>query len=94
MFKLLQLWAKEAAKRCEGEISKEDYDDWRYNFPERDTSGLFHKAFGVRVPDSYCAIRISAVFSGKPIAAPSHHKVEVSDKLNELLTEELIKNRK
>ena len=63
MFKLLQLWAKEAAKRCEGEISKEDYDDWRYNFPERDTSGLFHK-------------------------------VEVSDKLNELLTEELIKNRK
>ena len=63
MFKLLQLWAKEAAKRCEGEISKEDYDDCRYNFPERDTSGLFHK-------------------------------VEVSDKLNELLTEELIKNRK
>lgn len=63
MFKLLQLWAKEAVKRREGEISKEDYDDWRYNFPERDTSGLFHK-------------------------------VEVSDKLNEMLTEELMKNRK
>lgn len=63
MFKLLQLWAKEAAKRREGEISKENYDDWRYNFPERDTSGLFHK-------------------------------VEVSDKLNKLLTEELMKNRK
>lgn len=63
MFKLLQLWAKEAAKRREGEISKEDYDDWRYNFPERDTSGLFHK-------------------------------VGISDKLNELLTEERMKNRK
>lgn len=63
MFKLLQLWAKEAAKRREDKISKEDYDDWRYNFPECDTSGLFRK-------------------------------VEVSDKLNELLTEELMKNRK
>lgn len=63
MFNLLQLWAKEAAKRREDEISKEDYDDWRYNFPKCDTLGLF------------C-------------------KVEVSDKLNELLTEELMKNRK
>ena len=63
MFKLLQLWAKEVAKRREDEISKEDYDDWRYNFPECDTLGLFRK-------------------------------VEVSDKLNELLTEERMKYRK
>ncbi len=63
MFKLLQLWAQQAAKRREGEISKEDYDDWRYNFPEHDTSGMFHK-------------------------------VGVSDKLNELLIDELMKTRK
>ncbi|MCI1982575.1 MAG: hypothetical protein LKJ45_05345 [Oscillospiraceae bacterium] len=30
----LQLWYKEAQKLRKGEISKEEYDTWRYTFPE------------------------------------------------------------
>lgn len=32
-------WQKEAEKYRAGEISKEDYDKWRYNYPDYDTSG-------------------------------------------------------
>lgn len=30
----LRLWCKEAQKLQKGEISKEEYDSWRYTFPE------------------------------------------------------------
>ena len=43
--KMLNAWAEQAEKYHKGDISREDYDKWRYNYPKYDeTSGY------VRVP--------------------------------------------
>ncbi len=63
MIELFLAWQKEAKRWHDGEITKEEYDQWRYKFPELDTSGMFHK-------------------------------IEPSDELSDLLTDELMKNRK
>ena len=36
MFELLDSWRKEAARLESGETTKEDYDRWRYRYPEFD----------------------------------------------------------
>ena len=41
---MLTAWSEQADKLRSGEISKEDYDRWRYNYPDYDTSDLWHKA--------------------------------------------------
>lgn len=41
--KCFAAWQKEAEKYRAGEISKEDYDKWRYNYPEYDTSKTWIK---------------------------------------------------
>ena len=38
MFEMLSAWAEQAKKLKNGEISKEDYDRWRYNYPKYDTA--------------------------------------------------------
>ncbi len=43
MIELFLAWQKQAQKWHDGEISKEEYDQWRYKFPELDTSGKWHK---------------------------------------------------
>ena len=35
-FEMVTAWAEQAAKYKSGEISKEDYDKWRYHYPEFD----------------------------------------------------------
>ena len=38
--KMLNAWAEQAEKNRNGDISREDYDKWRYNYPKYDeTSG-------------------------------------------------------
>ena len=34
MFEMFSAWQKQAEKFKNGEISKEEYDQWRYNYPE------------------------------------------------------------
>ena len=34
MFEMFSAWQKQAEKLKNGEISKEEYDNWRYNYPE------------------------------------------------------------
>lgn len=34
MFALLQIWAEKAKQLSDEEISKEEYDDWRYHYPD------------------------------------------------------------
>ena len=34
MFEIFNSWSNEAEKLKNGEISKEDYDAWRYNYQE------------------------------------------------------------
>ena len=43
VFKMLSAWAEQAEKFRSGEISKEEYDRWRYHYPKYDTSGEFRK---------------------------------------------------
>ena len=42
MMKMFTAWLKEAQKWHNGEITKEEYDQWRYCYPELDTSGMWH----------------------------------------------------
>ena len=43
LHRMLSAWGKVAAKLKAGEITKEEYDRWRYRYPELDTSGQWHK---------------------------------------------------
>lgn len=38
VYDMVYAWAEQAAKLKSGEITKEDYDRWRYNFPALDTT--------------------------------------------------------
>ena len=38
IYKMLAAWADESEKYANGEITKENYDKWRYKFPELDKS--------------------------------------------------------
>ena len=40
LFKPFHAWQQMAAKLESGEISQEEYDNWRYNYPELDTSKI------------------------------------------------------
>jgi len=43
VFKMLSAWADQAEKLRNGEISKEEYDRWRYTFPAEDTTQIWAK---------------------------------------------------
>jgi hypothetical protein len=41
IFKMLSAWAEQAEKLKNGEISKDQYDRWRYTFPAEDTTQVW-----------------------------------------------------
>ena len=41
--RMLSAWQEQSAKLAKGEISREEYDRWRYHYPDLDTSGQWHK---------------------------------------------------
>ena len=43
LHKMLCAWRQVAAMLKAGEITQEEYDRWRYHYPEFDTSGHWHK---------------------------------------------------
>lgn len=43
LHRMLWAWREQAAKVDVGEITKEEYDRWRYRYPELDTTGHWHK---------------------------------------------------
>ena len=43
LHRMLAAWGAVAARLKAGEITKEEYDRWRYRYPELDTSGQWHK---------------------------------------------------
>ena len=45
MDKMLRAWLAEATKLENGEISKEEYDEWRYKYPELDTHQIWAKVY-------------------------------------------------
>lgn len=48
---MIAAWAKQAAKCKAGEISKEDYDKWRYRFPEFDNTQIWAKVSSKQLSD-------------------------------------------
>jgi len=49
---MLSAWRQEAAKLEAGEITKDDYDKWRYRYPEFDTTGRWAKIPSQELSDS------------------------------------------
>ena len=43
LFEMLSAWQQQAAKLEAGEITKEEYDQWRYNYPKFDTTQRWAK---------------------------------------------------
>lgn len=53
-------WAQEAAKLKAGEITHEDYNRWRYNYPKYDTESGF-----VKVPSQELSDALAKALKGK-----------------------------
>ena len=51
MFQMLNAWKEQAIKLEQGEITKEEYDQWRYKYPELDTSQHWAKVPSQAVSD-------------------------------------------
>ena len=49
---MVTAWAEQAAKYKSSEISKEDYDKWRYRFPEFDTTQIWGKVPSKELSDA------------------------------------------
>ena len=60
LLKMLNAWKAESDKYKSGEISKEAYDDWRYNFPLYDTTQKW-----ARVPSQQFSDSIVELFKNK-----------------------------
>lgn len=52
VFQMLTAWAEQAEKYRNGEITKEQYDEWRYTFPEQDTSQRWAKVPSQELSDA------------------------------------------
>ena len=55
MFDMLHQWWNEAEKLKQGEITKEDYDRWRYNYPRYDTTQRWGKVPSQELSDALTA---------------------------------------
>ena len=51
LFEPFHAWQQMAAKLESGEISQEEYDNWRYNYPEMDTSEIRAKVPSLELSD-------------------------------------------
>lgn len=52
LLKLLYTWKEQADKLSSGEISKDDYDNWRYHYPEFDTTQIWAKVPSQELSDA------------------------------------------
>ena len=52
LFTPFHAWQQMAAKLESGEISQEEYDNWRYNYPELDTSQRYAKMSSPELSDN------------------------------------------
>lgn len=51
-FEMVTAWAEQAAKYKSGEMSKEEYDKWRYRFPDFDTTQFWGKVLPKELSDT------------------------------------------
>lgn len=50
--KMLTAWAEQAEKYRSGEINREDYDKWRYNYPKYDEASSYVKVPSQQLSDA------------------------------------------
>lgn len=55
MNKMLTAWQLEATKLENGEITKEEYDEWRYKYPELNTHQIWAKVPSQALSDMFTA---------------------------------------
>ncbi len=60
MYEMFKSWYKESEKLDTGNITKDEYDEWRYNYPKSDDSGRF-----VKVPSKGLSDMILGEFQNK-----------------------------
>lgn len=53
MLEMLMAWNEQAKKLKAGEITKEEYDQWRYKYPELDTSQRWAKVPSQELSNSF-----------------------------------------
>lgn len=51
--KMICSWAYIAKKYRSGEVSKEEYDKWRYNYPKYDTDKIWAKVPAQKLTDNF-----------------------------------------
>lgn len=52
LLQMLTAWKEQATKLAAGEISKEQYDQWRYNYPKYDTTQIWAKVPSQELSDT------------------------------------------
>lgn len=52
LLKMLYAWKEQADKLATGEISREEYDRWRYRYPELDTTQIWAKVPSQELSDA------------------------------------------
>ena len=52
LFEMLTAWAEQAEKYHNGEINREDYDKWRYNYPKYDETSGYVKVPSQQLSDA------------------------------------------
>lgn len=60
MFEMFSAWQEQAEKLKNGEITKEEYDRWRYNYPKYDEASGY-----VKVPPQELSDAMEDVFKDK-----------------------------
>ena len=53
LFQMFQTWQEQSAKLEQGEITKEQYDQWRYNYPKFDTFNRWAKVPSQAISDIF-----------------------------------------
>lgn len=70
VFQMLAAWAEQAEKYRSGEISKEQYDEWRYTYPEKDTTQPWRRFRAQFSLMPYCSAAAYFVSSPSDIRRP------------------------
>ena len=64
VLRAVKTWAEQSVKLKAGEITKEEYDEWRYNYPKYDTDSEY-----VKLPSDDLNNAMLEAFEDKPINA-------------------------
>lgn len=51
VFRMLSAWANQSEKLRRDKIDRDEYDEWRYTFPAKDTSQIWREVFSQKLSD-------------------------------------------